>query len=737
MAKKPLTSTELTELTTGLHKLARNLWWTWNQEAQELFSEMSPRAWQNLYHNAVAIMREVSDYELRVRLQDSTFAQRVREILRAFEAYLNDKSTWGKKNAPALHTNPVAYFSAEFGFHETLPIAAGGLGVLAGDHAKSASDVDLGFAGISLFYREGYFQQAIDANNWQTEYYTLLNPANLPVEPVLNAKGDLVVCDLEIGMSKVFFRAWRVNVGRVPVYLLDTNLPQNEQHFRDLTLRVYGGDSTTRIMQEMLLGIGGVRLLRALGVKPSVFHMNEGHAAFLTLELIREKLNSGKKYDEAMAQTRSECIFTTHTPVEAGHDRFSSELMNYSMARFCSHLSVPFSDILGLGRVNPKLESEPFCMTVLALKLSRAANGVSELHGRVSRHMWQSLFPGKPVEQVPIGHITNGIHLLGWMKGPVRRFWRQKLSGNDSADLTIAGDTTRFWQNRPKQDWAAEMNSPEFWKRMADPEFVSDEEIWALRYKLRRELIEFARRRLLIQGQRLTHGDYIVFDSLLNPDALTIGFARRFATYKRAPLIFQQFESIVRLTRDKGRPVQFIFAGKAHPRDDDGKKYIQHIIHLSRYSDLQGSLVFIENYDIHVARQMVSGCDIWLNNPRRPLEASGTSGMKAGCQGCLNLSILDGWWREGYDGTNGFAIGEDAHADSVEEQDRIDSANLYRVLTEEVIPLFYKRDEQGIPRQWIQRIRRAMITLVPQFTTERMVKEYAEKYYLTSQGSEK
>jgi starch phosphorylase len=715
MSNKPLTSEELSVLTNGLNQLARNLWWTWDQEAQEIFQDLSPRCWQNLYHNAVAVLREVSDYELRVRLQDPYFAGRVRDVLRDFKAYLHEKSTWCHQRAPQLLERPVAYFSAEFGFHETLPIAAGGLGVLAGDHTKSASDLGLGFVGISLFYREGYFQQAFDANNWQTEYYTLLNPRNLPLEPVLNAKGDHVVCSLDIGMSQVFFQAWRVNVGRVPVYLLDTNLPQNEQHFRDLTLRVYGGDSTTRIMQEMLLGIGGVRLLRALGVQPSTFHMNEGHAAFLTLELIRERINKGMTFAEASAQTKAECIFTTHTPVEAGHDRFSAELVNYSMQRYMTQLPLEFSELMALGRVDPENERELFCMTVLALKLSRAANGVSELHGRVSRHMWRSLYPDKTVDQVPIGHITNGIHLPGWMKGPVRRFWRRKLNGAQVPD------------------WDAKINAPEFWQRVADPDFISDEELWAGRYTLRRQLIEFARRRLLLQRQRLAvgQGDFITFDQLLNPDALTIGFARRFATYKRAPLIFQQMENIVKLARDKERPIQFVFAGKAHPRDDDGKRYIQHIIHLSKYSDLQGSLVFIENYDIHVARQMVSGCDVWLNNPRRPLEASGTSGMKAGCHGCLNLSILDGWWREGYDGTNGFAIGEDAHADSVEEQDREDSANLYRALTEEVIPLFYKRDAQGLPRQWIQRIRRAMVTLVPQFTTARMVKEYTEKYYVT------
>jgi starch phosphorylase len=714
MKNKPLSTAELTELTAGLNKLAHNLWWTWDQEAQEIFHLLSPRGWQNLYHNAVAILHEVSDYELRVRLQYPDFAQQVREALKSFDAYMNDKATWAHEHAPALRANPVAYFSAEFGFHETLPIAAGGLGILAGDHAKSASDLGIGFAGISLFYREGYFQQAIDPNNWQMEYYTLLNPKNLPIEPVLNEKGEPLVLRVDIGMNQVAFQAWRVNVGRGSVYLLDTNRVENEQHFRDLTLRVYGGDSTTRIMQEILLGIGGVRLLRALGVKPSVFHMNEGHAAFLTLELIREKMAAGRSFQEALTQTKAECIFTTHTPVEAGHDRFSPDLMDYAMHRFKTQIPAPFPELMKLGRVDPKNLQEPFCMTVLALKLSRSANGVSELHGRVSRHMWQALYPDKPVEQVPIGHLTNGIHLLGWMKGTVRRFWRRKLSG-------VAGGA----------DWEAQVCRPEFWARAGDPEFISDEELWALRYQLRRELIEFARRRLLLQGQRLSQGDFIAFDQLLDPDALTIGFARRFATYKRAPLIFQQFENIVRLTRDKGKPVQFVFAGKAHPRDDDGKRYIQHIIHLSKYSDLQGHLVFIENYDVHVARQMVSGCDVWLNTPRRPLEASGTSGMKAGCHGCLNLSILDGWWREGYDGTNGFAIGEDAHAQSVEEQDRADSANLYKVLTGEVIPLFFQRDAQGIPRQWIQRIRRAMVTLVPQFTTQRMVREYAEKYYLT------
>ncbi|MDA0752793.1 MAG: alpha-glucan family phosphorylase [Verrucomicrobia bacterium] len=711
MKTEPLSSAELSELILGLNRLARNLWWTWNQEAQEIFHKLSPRAWQNLYHNAVAVLHEVSDYELRTRLQEPAFADAVRDVLKKFDAYMNEPNTWAAENAQKLNDKPVAYFSAEFGLSETLPIAAGGLGILAGDHAKSASDLGLPFVGISLFYRQGYFMQTINEENWQTEYYSILNPRNLPMEAVLDAKGEQLTCMVQIATSQVKFKVWQVNVGRIPLYLMDTNLPENEEHYRDLTLRVYGGDSTTRIMQEILLGVGGVRMLRALGLQPSVFHMNEGHAAFLTLELMREKLAAGSSLDEAKALTTKECIFTTHTPVEAGHDRFSSDLVQYAAHRFASNLKISHQEFMDMGRVQQGDESEPFCMTVLALKYSRTANGVSELHGEISRQMWQGLYPGKSVEEVPIGHITNGVHVAGWMKGPLRRFFRRRLG----------------------EGWETDLNTPEFWQRMEDPEFVSDEEIWALRSVLRRELIEFARRRLLIQSQNLKRENFITYDHLLNPDVLTIGFARRFATYKRAPLIFQQFEHIVKLVKDKQRPIQFIFAGKAHPRDDEGKRFIQHIIHLSKHTELHGHLVFLENYDIHVARQMVSGCDVWLNNPRRPLEASGTSGQKTSAHGCLNMSIMDGWWREGFDGTNGFAIGPDSHPDSIEEQDRVDSENLYKVLNDEVIPTFYNRDASGVPRQWIQKIRRSISTLTPEYNTWRMVQDYANKYYLTGE----
>ena len=732
MTRKPLPQSEVTDLIVGLNRVARNLWWTWDQEAQEIFQELSPRGWQNLYHNAVAVLHEVSDYELRVRLQDPEFAERVRHVIQSFIGYVTEKDTWANQNAAQLNDHPVAYFTAEFGFHETLPIAAGGLGVLAGDHAKSASDLGLGFVGVSLFYREGYFQQSINHDNWQVDYYTLLNPRNLPIEPVLDPNGEPVVCEIDIAMNKVLFKAWQVNVGRAKAYLLDTNLPENEQHFRDLTLRVYGGDSTTRIMQEMVLGIGGVKWLRKLGVQPSVFHMNEGHAAFLALELMREKMAKGKNFADALAATRSECHFTTHTPVEAGHDRFSPSLIQYALTPTIKALNTPLDKVLALGRVNPTNADEPFCMTVLALKASKSANAVSELHGQVSRQMWHVLYADRKIADVPIGHITNGIHLMGWMKGSVRRFWRKKLADEMAASegTDHYGEGHGFWLKKGQESWERIVNCNDFWHRMADPSFISDEELWALRYKLRRELIEFTRRRLLLQGARLTQGDFIAFDHLLNPDALTIGFARRFATYKRAPLIFQKYEEIVRLVHDRQHPIQFVYAGKAHPRDDDGKRYIQHIIHLAKFSEMKGSIVFIEGYDVHVARQMVSGCDVWLNNPRRPLEASGTSGQKAGCHGCLNFSILDGWWREGYDGTNGFAIGVDSHPDSIEEQDRVDAENLYHTLTQDVIPCFFDRDGNGIPRAWIKKIRRAMSTLVPQFNTWRMVQEYTTKYYL-------
>ncbi len=712
---------ETVEMIKGLRALAQNIWWTWNQSAHDIFADLAPRTWHLHHHNPVAVLNEMSDAELRVRLFEPDLARSVRAVLAEFNAYINAPSTWVSRHMPALAQSEIAYFSAEFGLHEILPIAAGGLGVLAGDHAKAASDLGLKFIGISLFYREGYFHQSINHDNWQAESYTPLKPQNLPMDLVLDPLGKPVICSIELPIGTVHFCAWRVNVGRCPIYLLDADLvdipgaPQNPPQARDLTLRVYGGDTTTRIMQEIVLGIGGVRLLRKLGHVPEVFHMNEGHAAFLTLELTREKMAEGMRMADALAATRSECIFTTHTPVPAGHDRFASELISYALGRMEKDLKISHAEMMALGQEDRTQPDSPFCMTVLALNASRSANGVSELHGKVSRQMWQKLYPGRSENDVPIGHITNGIHLLGWMKASARQFWVGHL-GKVAGELSN-GD--QFYER---------INHPDFWKRIEDEHFVSDEELWAMRYRLRRELIEFARVRMVHAS--VNPVDAAHYDKVLSVDALTIGFARRFATYKRAPLIFDRFDDIVRLAKNTERPVQFIFAGKAHPADNEGKKFIQKIIHLSEHSYLHGSLVFVENYDIHVARHLVAGCDVWLNNPRRPLEASGTSGMKALCHGCLNFSILDGWWREGFDGENGFGIGDDSHPDDVAEQDRRDSDNLYRALSEEIIPAFYNRDAQGIPRQWLRRVRRSIASMTAQYSTWRMVQDYARKYYL-------
>ncbi|MBN1938630.1 MAG: alpha-glucan family phosphorylase [Candidatus Aminicenantes bacterium] len=700
--------TQTSILGAGLNRLARNLWWTWNQEAQAVFEELSPHSWRYFQHNPVEVMLEVSAAELRVRLKDPIFAAKVKSVLEAFDVYMAEVQTWGRENAPSLAERPVAYFSAEFGFHESLPIAAGGLGILSADHAKSASDLGLGFVGLGLFYREGYFRQSINHENWQVETNTLLDPKRLPLEPVVDESGAPVIASMYLALGAIKFRAWRLNVGRIPIFLIDTDLPENEGPARDLTRHVYGGDSTNRVMQELLLGIGGVRLLRTMGIEPSVFHMNEGHAAFLTLELIREKLAAGMTFETAMAATREECVFTTHTPVEAGHDRFNPDLLEYAAAKFLRPFKKYRKEVIGLGRVNPDDDNEPFCMTVLALKTARAANGVSELHGRVSRSMWRCLWPDKDEDEVPIGSITNGVHLLSWS----------------------TPTTWDFWKRRGGADWPDRADSEEFWARAEDPSFVSDEEIWALRYVLRRKLIEFCRHRLYIQNGRFGPGGYLPSDVVLDPAALTIGFGRRAATYKRATLLFSDMSAIVELAKDANRPVQFIFSGKAHPRDDEGKRLIQKVIHLSKHSPLADSLIFVENYDVEVARAMVSGCDVWLNVPRRPLEASGTSGMKGAAHGTLNLSIMDGWWREVCDGANGFAIGDDSHPDDPDEQDRRDAAELLRVLSEEVVPAFYDRDAAGIPRRWIQMIRRSMAGLSPRYNTRRMVREYVEKVYL-------
>lgn len=710
MLRRQNSEKKITQLVNELNDLAYNLWWSWHPAAQRLFQELSPFFWEHSNHNAVEVINWITGQELRVRLENPEFLERVSSVCAKFRAYMDETDRQRRKNLLGLGSAPIAYFSAEFGLHESLRIYSGGLGILAGDFAKAASDLGLPFLGVSLFYRQGYFFQQISQDGWQQERYPTYDPAKLAVKPVKDKKGSPLVCSVEIGSSVVHFQAWTVDVGRVKVYLLDSDLPQNEQRFRDLTAHVYGGDQSTRIGQEILLGIGGVRLLRALGISPSVFHMNEGHSAFLTLELVREQLESAKSLEKAVEAVKGHCVFTTHTPVPAGHDRFDRGLMDWAVSRLASRLGLTIDQVMGYGRIRPEDPNETFCMTVLALKMSNHSNGVSELHGAISREMWKDLYPGTPVDKVPIGHVTNGVHITGWTSPTASQIWNSRLG--------------------PK--WNEKLQDKTFWRNALMSKKVSDQDLWSLRMVLRRDLVEFVRKRLREQDLLHGGGELGLYDNVLSPDALTIGFARRFATYKRATLFFRDLEWAIRILTDKQKPVQLIFAGKAHPRDDAGKHFIQQIVRIASRQDLFGRVVFVENYDIDVARHLVAGADIWLNTPRRPMEACGTSGMKVAIHGGLHCSTMDGWWREAYDGKNGWSIGKDEPSGNEGEQDAADYASLQSLLEQNIIPLFYERGKDGIPHQWLQRVRYAMATLIPLYNTDRMVSEYAEKYYLNS-----
>lgn len=694
-----------------LRKLSRNLWWSWNTEAKELFKELSPLLWERVNHNPVELLHHLSNDELKARL-DNEFSQKLSSVGKRFENYLAAKDTWAAQHAPALTKKTVAYFSAEFGIHESIRIYSGGLGILSGDHIKSASDLGLNFAGVTLFYKEGYFRQCLNQDGWQLEDYLLQYPESLPLEKVTDSDGKDLIVSLEIAQSEVFAQAWCLHVGRAKLYLLDTNIPANEAHYRDICSRVYGGDQNMRINQEIVLGIGGVKLLRALGIEPAVYHMNEGHSAFLTIELLAAELAKGTALEAAKEQVKKRCVFTTHTPVPAGHDRFSRDMMHYSLEKYLQNNGIGFDDVLRLGAEDASNLHGLFTMTVLALNLSRSANGVSQLHGEVSREMWRHIYNADAADDVPIGHITNGIHTTSWSSGRTDKFWRQYTDSLDT--LTSSPDA------------ASEILAK-----------VTDEELWGLRYNLKRHLVDFVYRYLSNQlFHQHTYTAYLEDNSPtppknpLSPDVLTIGFARRFATYKRAPLIFSDIERLARIINHPTMPVQIIFAGKAHPHDDAGKHYIQQIVEHSRLPQFKGKIIFLENYNIGVAKRMISGVDLWLNNPIRPMEASGTSGQKTVLHGGLNFSIPDGWWPEAYDGENGWSIGHGEQFESHEEQDRNDARQLYEVLENQIIPTYYDRDVDNIPVKWIKKIRHAITTIGPEYNTHRMVKDYTQQYYL-------
>ncbi|MFI5253327.1 MAG: alpha-glucan family phosphorylase [Bacteroidota bacterium] len=702
--RKPV-NTDHHELLNGLRSLARNLWWSWNPIAQRIFRTLSPTTWEAVNHNPVALLANFSDEELLARLGDPGLRKELREVLSSFNHYMEKERIW--KGPKTGKRGTVAYFCAEFGIHECLPMYSGGLGVLAGDHAKSASDLGLPFVGVGLFYRQGYFQQQIDLNGCQRESYPHTDPALIPVQLVKDIGGKPVVRSVEIGSSVVYFQAWRINVGTSQIYLLDTDVPINEDYARGLTALAYGGDATTRIRQEIILGIGGVRFLRAIGVKPAVYHINEGHAAFLTFELIRDQLKSGLSLAKATEKVKQKCIFTTHTPVPAGHDSFPKDLFEITMHPYADALNISVDKLMDYGKIPDQPDQSTFTMTILALKLSRAANGVSRKHADVSRKMWMHLYKVNDPRKVPIGSVTNGIHVPSWTMCP----------------------SWEFWERHDSHRWKEDLMDQRYWNHITDPKAISDEELWSLRYSLRRDMIEFIRTRMKDQHSRMGIASDESYRNLLSPDALTIGYARRFAPYKRATMIFRDMKKIETIFNTPNRPLQIIFAGKAHPHDEEGKQFLQHIVAMTRHPHFFGKVIFIENYDMNVARHLISGCDVWLNTPRKPLEASGTSGQKIAINGGLHASILDGWWDEAYDGKNGWAIESMRGIPSSEIQDDHDAQALYRLLQQDILPLFYERDQQGIPRKWIAKIRRAMRTIIPVYNTHRMVAEYAAKYY--------
>jgi starch phosphorylase len=700
---------DLPETLGPLLELANNLWWTWQPDAVELFWRLDRHLWDEVHHNPVKLLGVIEQSKLLSAAQDDGYLAHLKRVHDALKKHLEEVG-WFQKTHPDKAKLLVAYFSAEFGLHESLPIYSGGLGVLAGDHLKSASELGLPLVGVGLLYRNGYFQQYLSADGWQQESYPELDFYNLPVEPMRYNDGSEVHVRVDLPDNAVFCKVWRVKVGRIPLYLLDTNLPENSPADREITARLYGGGTEMRIKQELVLGIGGVRMLDALNITPSIFHMNEGHSAFLALERIRVLLeNNMLTFDEARQQVMGTNVFTTHTPVPAGIDMFPPELVLKYFKNYIPSLRLDDEGFLALGRENVSDRKQGFSMAVAAIRLADKVNAVSKLHEEVSRKMWHNLWPLVPPDEVPIAHVTNGIHVRSWLSADIHFVLERYLSSR--------------WTTAPADQsvWEGVMQIP-------------DEELWRAHERRRERLVAWARQQLkesLIR-RGASYDDVATAEEVLDPEALTLGFARRFATYKRGALILRDTDRLRRLIEDTKRPVQIIFAGKAHPADNEGKELIRTIVNFSRHPSVRRRIIFLENYDINVARYLVQGVDVWMNTPRRPYEASGTSGMKAAANGVLNCSILDGWWAEGYSSEFGWAIGRGESYSDGNVQDQLESQALYDLLEKQIIPLFYDRGIDNIPRQWINRMKQCMRQLVPVFNTNRMVREYAENLYLPS-----
>ena len=698
---------KLPEQISRLTELAYNLWWVWEKESQRLFTMIDAHLWEETYHNPIKFFRQVERASLNAVTYDRYYMDFYEKTMAEFDAYMAAEDTWFNSNYPELVNSPIAYFSSEFGLHETLPIYAGGLGILSGDHLKEASDLGLPMVAVGFLYTHGYFSQHITEDGWQEANQVNLKFEDLPVIPLFDEEGERLQVSVDLPDREVNAQLWEIHVGRVPLYLLDTNVESNTEADRNLTARLYSSDLDLRISQEIILGIGGVRALRVLGYNPSVWHMNEGHSAFLSFERIREIVAAGHTFDEAVEQVKAVNIFTTHTPVPAGNDEFPLWLMDKYFSHFWPQLGLDRKQFIDIAHRELSW-GETFSMPVLALRMSEKRNGVSELHGQVARHMWHFLWPDVSEDDVPITHVTNGVHTGTWLARRMKALF------------------DRYFP----EDWWSRVDDPEVWEHVLE---IPDDELWEVRKHLKRKLSAYMRERA--RGQWLNddiHPIQVVASGVLSdPYVLTIGFARRFATYKRAGLILSDFERLLEIINRPNRPVQIIFAGKAHPADQPGKLLIQEVYRKVKAAENGGRLIFLEDYDMNLGRYLTQGVDVWLNTPRRPNEASGTSGQKAGMNGVLNFSIMDGWWREGYNGKNGWAIGEDKDYQDNSTQDADDLNSLFDTLEKEIIPLYYdQRPPDKMPVDWVHMVKECIRTVAPRFSMRRMVKEYTNDLYL-------
>jgi len=707
-------STTTDKLRTQLGELSRNLWWAWNPHIIKLFRDLDPEGFRATNHNPVALLAGFPPERFDRLGKDAAFRARVDAAHRELRDYLGTTRTWASVHAGPLRVRPVAYFSAEFGIHESLPIYSGGLGVLAGDHLKSASDLGLPLIAVGLFYRESYFRQRIGRDGVQHAEYVRSPAELLPAQPALAPDGKPIIVQVPLSRETLLAQVWEIAVGRNKLLLLDTDVDGNSEENRQLAARLYFGDQRIRIRQELLLGVGGVRALHAAGIRWGGLHLNEGHSAFATLEYARLRMEqTGADFRTCAQEVAQTTVFTTHTPVDAGHDRFPPELVDDHLEPLRRSLGLSQQEFLGLGRIRPDDHREALCMTVLAFKMSRYANGVSALHGRITRKSWQVLWPHHREDEVPVGHITNGVHVRTWLAPAMQDLYNRHIG----------------------PDWRTHLSDPHMWSRIDN---CPDAELWETHRVLKAALVHFVRRKVSEQrrGNGYTDDHVNAATAALDPEALTIGFARRFATYKRAHLIFSDLARLQRMLTDSQRPVQLLFAGKAHPNDKPGQDVLRLVHDAMFLPELKDRVLFIEDYDINVSRHLVQGVDVWLNNPRRPQEASGTSGQKVLLNGGLNFSVLDGWWAEAYDGLNGFAIGDGVTHVSWDEQDRRDSQSLYETLENQIIPLYYDRDEQGVPRGWVERMKRTIRTLGWRFNTDRMVIDYARECYMPAAGAQ-